>query len=279
MTFIRTIPIEESEGKLKEIYDHEIETLGYIANGTMTLSLRPEVFAAWETLLKTIRSKMRLRRYELVTIAAASALHCTYCLLAHGAVLRKQIFGAEQLEAIVLDFRNAGLEPQEVAVMEFAEKVTLHADAIKKEDVDKLSQLGLTDEEILDITLAASARNFWSKTMDALGTEADIKYLDLEPNVRKAMQKGRPFAETEICPHCFGTHIVKKIRMSDGREEYYCPACHMGGLVRPRKKYSDAQKLQILEYHERYSPEGIREMFGVTPVTLAKWKKAKNRGH
>jgi hypothetical protein len=78
MAFIRTIPPEEAEGKLKEIYEHETETLGYIANGTMSLSLRPEVFAAWENLLKTIRSKMRLRRYELVTIAAASALHCTY---------------------------------------------------------------------------------------------------------------------------------------------------------------------------------------------------------
>lgn len=78
MTFIRTIQQGEAEGKLKEIYDHELETQGYIANGTMTLSLRPEVFAAWENLLKTIRSKMRLRRYELVTLAAASALHCTY---------------------------------------------------------------------------------------------------------------------------------------------------------------------------------------------------------
>jgi hypothetical protein len=78
MAFIRTIPPEEAQGQLKQIYEHELESLGYIANGTLTLSLRPEVFAAWENLLKAIRSKMRLRRYELVTIAAASALHCTY---------------------------------------------------------------------------------------------------------------------------------------------------------------------------------------------------------
>ena len=78
MAFIRTIQPEDAQGKLKDIYDHEIESKGYIANGTMTLSLRPEAFEAWENLLKTIRSKMRLRRYELVTIATASALHCTY---------------------------------------------------------------------------------------------------------------------------------------------------------------------------------------------------------
>ena len=190
-------------------------------------------------------------------------------------MLRKQIFGAEQLEAIVRDFRNAGLDPQEVAVMEFAEKITLHAHAIQKKDVDKLRENGLTDEEILDVTLAVSARNFWSKTMDAMGTEGDLKYLDLEPGIRKVMQKGRPFAEGEICPHCFGTHIVKKIRTSDGREEYYCPACHMGGLIKPRKKYSDAQKLQILEHFERYNPDGIKNLFGVSPSTLMRWKKSK----
>jgi len=78
MAFIRTIPPEEAEGKLKEIYDGDLKTLGYVASGTMTLSLRPEVYAAWENLLKTIRSKMRLRRYELVTLVTAGALHCTY---------------------------------------------------------------------------------------------------------------------------------------------------------------------------------------------------------
>jgi hypothetical protein len=192
-------------------------------------------------------------------------------------VLRRQIFNAEQLEAIIRDYRNAGLDPQEVAIMGFAEKITLHAHAIKKEDIDGLHELGLNDEEIIDITLAASARNFWSKTMDALGIEGDLKYLDLEPNVRKAMQKGRPFAETEICPHCFGTHIVKKIRLQDGREEYFCPYCNMGGLLKPKNKYTEAQKLQILEHFERYNPEGIKEAFGVSPATLARWEKAKSK--
>ena len=90
MTFIRTIPPEEATGQVKEMYNLDLKALGYVGNGTLTLSLRPDVYMAWENLLKTIRSKMRLRRYELVTLAAASALHCTYCLLAHGNILRKK---------------------------------------------------------------------------------------------------------------------------------------------------------------------------------------------
>lgn len=192
-------------------------------------------------------------------------------------MLRKQVFSAEQLEAIALDYHNAGLEPQEVALMEFAEKITLHASAIRREDVDRLRGFGLSDEEILDVALAAAARNFWSKTLDAMGTETDIKYLELEPNVRKALQKGRPFAETEVCPRCFGTHIVKKIRTKDGREEYFCPYCKTGGLLKPKNRYSEQQKQQILEYYERYSPQKMKETFGVSPATLAKWEKARGK--
>ncbi len=48
MAFIRTIPPEEAEGELKEIYEHELQTQQYVATGTISLSLRPEAFEAWE---------------------------------------------------------------------------------------------------------------------------------------------------------------------------------------------------------------------------------------
>lgn len=179
------------------------------------------------------------------------------------------------MAAIVGDYHHAGLTDQEVAVMEFAEKITLHAHAIQEHDVEKLRGHGLTDEEILDVTLAASVRNFWSKLTDAMGVVPDDKYLDLEPNVRKAMQKGRPFAEDRICPHCYGTHILTKVRTEDGRQEYFCPYCNMGGMLKPKNKYSEAQKLQILEHYERYSPRKIKETFGVSPATIARWQKAR----
>lgn len=192
-------------------------------------------------------------------------------------MLRKQVFDADQLTAVATDYHHAGLSGQEVAIMEFAEKLTLHAHAIRKEDVQKLREHGLTDEEILDIALAAAARNFWSKVLDAMGTESDMNYLDLEPQVRKALQKGRPFAQEEVCPLCFGTHIIKKIRTEDGREEYYCPACDKGGVLKPKNRYSEAQKLQILEHYERYKPEKIKETFGVSPATLARWEKTRGK--
>ncbi len=111
-------------------------------------------------------------------------------MLAHGAVLRKSSFSAEQLEAIVKDFHTAGLEPAEVAMMEFAQKISLNAHAITCTDVDDLRAQGITDIEILDITLAAAARNFFSKTLDALGAEPDAEYMNLEEPLRRALTGG-----------------------------------------------------------------------------------------
>ena len=46
-------------------------------------------------------------------------------MLAHGALLRKNFFSADEVIAIVRDFRSAGLAPEEVALMSFAQKISL----------------------------------------------------------------------------------------------------------------------------------------------------------
>jgi uncharacterized peroxidase-related enzyme len=116
-------------------------------------------------------------------------------MLAHGALLRKNFFSADQLVAMVKDFRNAGLPPEEVALMSFAQKVTTQANQISEQDIDELRGYGLSDEEILDVVLASAARNFFSKTLDSVGANPDEAYLELEPELVQAFTLGRPFPE------------------------------------------------------------------------------------
>jgi uncharacterized peroxidase-related enzyme len=116
-------------------------------------------------------------------------------MLAHGALLRKNFFSADQLVAIVKDFRNAGLPPEEVAMMSFAQKVTTQANQVSEHDIDELRKHGLSDEEILDVVLASAARNFFSKTLDAVGAQPDEAYLELEPELLQVLTLGRPFPE------------------------------------------------------------------------------------
>jgi alkylhydroperoxidase family enzyme len=83
------------------------------------------------------------------------------------------------------------LSEQEVAVMDLAEQVARDATAIQQSDVDRLRDLGLNDAEILEVVVAATARCFFSKTLDALGVQPDAKYGDLEPGLRDALTVGR----------------------------------------------------------------------------------------
>jgi len=180
LMFIQTTPEAEAEGKLREIYEGDRKSLGYVPDHARVFSLRPEVLEGWRAFQGSIRKNLRLRRYELVTLAAAKALNCCYCLLAHGAILNKNGVSVDQLRAILTNFHDAGLECAEVAMMEFAQKIARSANEMTQADVDALRALGLEDVEILDITLTATMRSFASKTFDALGAGPDAVYDELE---------------------------------------------------------------------------------------------------
>jgi uncharacterized peroxidase-related enzyme len=154
---------------------------------------RPEVLAAWVELNGAIKAGMDLRRYELATLAAARRLRSSYCSLAHGTVLRER-FG-EPVREIALDRRSAGLNELDIAVMDFAEKVVDDAAAIDDADRQKLRDLGLSDTDIMDVALAAAARCFFSKTLDAMAVLPDASYRELESELREALVVGRPIAE------------------------------------------------------------------------------------
>jgi uncharacterized peroxidase-related enzyme len=161
-------------------------------NFELAFAERPEVLAAWQQLNGAIKAGMDLRRYELATLAAARRLRSSYCCLAHGKVLRDS-FGEPVLE-IVLDHRAAGLDEIDVAVMDLAEKVVDNATEIGDADLHPLRDLGLSETDIMDVVLAATARCFFSKTLDALGVLPDASYNELEPELRDALVVGRPIA-------------------------------------------------------------------------------------
>jgi uncharacterized peroxidase-related enzyme len=178
--FIQTVSESEAEDKLREIYEGDRKSMGYVPNHAKVFSLRPEVLEAWRAFQGSIRKNLRLRRYELVTLAAAMALKCRYCILAHGTILTKNGISVDQLRLILTNFKDAGLDNTEVAMMEFAQKIIRKANEITQTDVDTLRALNLEDVEILDITLTATMRSFASKTFDALGAEPDAVYDELE---------------------------------------------------------------------------------------------------
>lgn len=158
-------------------------------------ALVPSVYDGWAALNVAIRSGMDLRRYELVTLAAARELGSSYCSMAHGTFLRDRFFPAAEVRRIAADHHDAGLDPADVAAMDLAERVVTDPRSITGEDVAALRELGLSDRDVLDVVLAAAARCFFATVLDALGVEPDAAYRDdLDPRLLDLLTVGRPAA-------------------------------------------------------------------------------------
>src|SRR4051794_32394265 len=166
---------------------------GFLPNWAVALGARPAVLAAWNQLNTEVRNGMDRRRYELATIAAAQALRSTYCAIAHSWLLTHKLGLVEpdELATILVD----GADPVERAVMAFAGKVARDAAAVTAADVQELRDVGLSDDDVLDVALAVAARCFFATVLDAVGAQTDPELADaLGPKLAAMLTVGRPVA-------------------------------------------------------------------------------------
>ena len=196
MPFLQTVPPEDASGEVKAMYDKDLAAQGYVANYTRAFSARPDVLQGWLALKDAITSGMDPRLYELATVAAATAMRSSYCSLVHGNILATGYYPPEQVVSIAGDGDEAAaaLDTADAAVVRFARKVAEEADQITPEDVGELRRLGFSDADVFNVILAAAARCFFSKVLDATGTLPDAALNDLPDRLRAALTVGRDIA-------------------------------------------------------------------------------------
>jgi alkylhydroperoxidase family enzyme len=159
------------------MYQRQKEHWGYLPNYATVFSHRPEVMARWGRLLAEIRRPVDDYRYELVTFAAARFLRHSACSLAHGGRLADML-GTNAVIAIADGKEDTVLSTTDTAIVRFARDVARDAGAITAAQVDALRrEFGLGEAEIFDIAAIAAARCFFTKVLDAMGTELDAGLL------------------------------------------------------------------------------------------------------
>ena len=184
------------DGEVAEWYERQRRSWGYLPNYAPAFASRPDVAEAWNTLNNAVRGHMERRRFELVTIAAARAYRSTYCMAAHCKFLRDDCGDEPTMLAVAADPRGERLDEADRAVVDFAGQVARDASSITQADVQRLRDHGLSDPDVVDVVLAAAARGFFTKVLDALGVQADAELGEtFEPRVRDQVTVGRPFAD------------------------------------------------------------------------------------
>ena len=92
--------------------------------------------------------------------------------MAHGGFLRGHSDDPELASHMMHDYTRAEVDAQTRGMLDFAAKLTRAPVAMSRLDVQKLRDLGLSDEQILSVVLITCNFNFMTRLADSLGVES-----------------------------------------------------------------------------------------------------------
>lgn len=194
---IITPPAAEAvTGHAADMYAADMTSDGFVFAHTQAMAVNPQAHAAFEQFVHAIVGSIGTGVYEAATLGAARAIGSTHCLLAHG---RKAVRANVTDEAGLLAFGNGsdeGFTAAEQAVIRYAAKMSTDAAAMTDADAQELRDAGFDDRQIVDITLAAGARNLFSRSLLALAVPVDA-VAGLPPEVVTALSAGADHADPE----------------------------------------------------------------------------------
>ena len=95
----------------------------------------------------------------------------------HEKDLRSVVDSDEQRKAVQEDYHSASLTPRELAILDYAVKLTKHPLDVQQQDLDALREHGLNDEQLVDAVHCIGYFNFINRVLDGLG-------IDPEPSMR-----------------------------------------------------------------------------------------------
>ena len=158
------------------------DKLGFVPNVLRAWLLRPErlrnFIRAYDELMLAPGGLSKLER-EMIAVAVSSWNRCYYCLVAHGAAVRK-LSGDPQLgEMMVFNYRVAELEPRQRTMLDFAVKLTAAPHEVSEADRRGLREVGFSDEDIFDLAEVAGFFNYTNRVAHAVDMMPNPEYHDL----------------------------------------------------------------------------------------------------
>lgn len=174
MSWIDEIDVADAEGRLAEVYGELTEKRGKIANILKVHSLHPEALANHTDLYMTImfgKSGLSRGEREAIGVVVSANNDCAYCVNHHLEALRRYIKDEETLGMLSTSDGLETLEPRLSNIVRHAEKLTNAPGAMTESDLGELRAVGLSDRDILDVSLITAYFNFVNRLALGLGVD------------------------------------------------------------------------------------------------------------
>ena len=148
------VELDDLPDDLRERVGAIAERSGFVPNIFRALGHRPaelRAFLDYHDALMERDSPLSKAERELVIVATSGANHCTYCVVAHGAILRVRTKEPEIADHVGINPFGADLDPRRRAIVDLALALALDSASLSDDDLDAARDAGLTDEEIWDV--------------------------------------------------------------------------------------------------------------------------------
>ncbi len=155
------------------------EKLGFVPNVLTAHAFSSEklrVFREFYDELMLADSGLSKLEREMIAVVVSSANHCLYCLVAHGAAVRKLSGDPLLGEVLVMNYREAEITSRQRAMLDFAWKATVSPQETGAEDRARLSDAGFNDRDIWDIANVVGFFNFSNRMAMATGMTPNPQY-------------------------------------------------------------------------------------------------------
>ena len=182
--WIEMISDAEADAALHDVFDLARTPHGTIDNVMRVHSLRPSTMRGHVVLYRAVlhddANTLPLWLQETISSYVSILNDCSYSLANHWANARHLIDDDARADRIEKSLRSRRPEDEldgaELALLKYAEKLTLKPGDIVKADVDRLSEAGVDDGEILEANQIIGYFNYVNRCLNGLGvtTEGDV---------------------------------------------------------------------------------------------------------
>jgi uncharacterized peroxidase-related enzyme len=135
------------------------EKTGFVPNVFLAMAHRPaelRAFLAYHDALMEKEGGLSRAEREMVVVATSAARSCTYCVVAHGAILRIRTRDPRLADLVATNYRQAGLPERQRRMLDFAVTLSTTPELVDDEDLEGLRSAGFDDEAIWDISAITS---------------------------------------------------------------------------------------------------------------------------
>ncbi|MDN7131679.1 peroxidase-related enzyme [Halomonas sp. MC140] len=106
---------------------------------------------------------------ELGAVAASVVNRCIYCAAVHAQRYNNIVGDDRVMGDIFLRGKEADLDPRTRAILKFGMRLSECPPNVTQEDIGSLKEVGLNDQEILDLTLSTTLFGWANRLMHTLG--------------------------------------------------------------------------------------------------------------